>query len=338
MAAKSKTLKELQALKQSGQLSDRQQTRLNYLQQQEQQKKPAPQNQQQKPQQQQKKKGVNVIKDPEVKQAVKEDIAVADIEAKKGIQYANVNQEGPFGSRTYEQDAQGNIIQKDVLDPEQQAIVDADTQLSQMGRDIAQQQIGNFAQQFNPQLAQRTSQGDMLADRARIEDEVFARLTRDFDDQENRERQRLEQRLYETGNVPGTPNYEREMQAFNSRFDRARQEARQNAVSMGGEEWARGFNINEALIGNQLNQAGQIRNQQLGELSTFANFGPGARLPNFQGFQGVQYDLNSPSEINSAFTQLDQNQQALNLKRAGAGGAPAQQSPFNNTPPPYLGG
>lgn len=320
-----KEIKKLKEAKKAGTLSDRQATRLNFLQKKEQTTAPAPQTKQ-------RKTGVQAIKKPEIRQAVKEDLGVAKQVAEENLKLGNVNQEGPFGSRTFETDESGVTTQKDQLDAGQQQIVDSDTELSQMGREMALAQMGNFQQPFNPQLANRTSSGDMLADRQRIEEEVFGRLTRDLGDQENQERQRLEQRLYETGNVPGTPNYDREMQAFNSRFDRARQEARQNAVSMGGEEWTRGFNINEALIGNQLNQSGQIRNQQLGELGTFANFGPGARLPNFQGFQGTSMDIASPSSIDAAFTQLNQNQQTIN--RRNAGGAAAPTSPFNNTLPP----
>ena len=72
------------------------------------------------------------------------------------------------------------------LDPSQQGILNADNQLSQTGRNLANSNLqgGNFGQSYTPQTMQRDYTG-AVADRSRIEDEVFKKLTKGVEDQQN---------------------------------------------------------------------------------------------------------------------------------------------------------
>lgn len=266
---------------------------------------------------------------------------VQDYQTRQNVGLANPNTFNPFGSQTVTFDEQGNPIVNQSLSQGQQGILERDTGLSTMGRDLAIQRFGQgaYGQEFNPQLAARTSTGDLNADRARIEDEVFGRLTRTTNRDFDRERQQMEQDLYNRG-IPMEQWQNRpEMQALNERYDTLRQNARAQATELGGQEMSRSFGQNEQLIANQLSQQQGIRNQNLGELGTFAGFGTGLQVPNFQAYQGPQAQYSNPTQIGLSKEELEiRRRAASNAMKAmsGGGGGAADSSPFYNSPPPGL--
>jgi hypothetical protein len=188
----------------------------------------------------------------------------------------------------------------------------------------------------------------MLADRQRIEDQVFASLTRDTDMQYGREKASLEQNLYNRG-IPysNDPNseYQKMMGDLNRRYDDIKMNAKNQAVQMGGDEWTRTFGINEQLIANQMSQQQGIRNQQIGEVGALGQLGTGLQVPNFQAYQGSQFDMANPLEAKAVMGQLNNQQQQLQIQQqaankigsGGGGGQPQEPaSPFYNTAPPGL--
>lgn len=275
-----------------------------------------------------------------VPKAFRTEAKFQDYVANQNLKYGNANEQGPFGTKktTYDQNGQPTVNYE--LNQDQQNILDQDSQLSQMGRQFAMDRFGQggFNQQFNPQLSQRTSTGDLNADRARIEDEVFGRLTRTTNRDFDREKQQTEQDLYSRG-IPMQEWANRpEMQALNERYDTLRQNARAQATELGGQEMSRSFGQNEQLIANQLSQQQGIRNQNLGELGTFAGFGTGLQVPNFQAFQGTQYNMPmGPMAYDLAQQELAiRRRAAANVGRGGGGGSSAESSPFVNSGPPGL--
>ena len=176
----------------------------------------------------------------------------------------------------------------DKLSPSEQGIYTGGTDLTNQALDMAGANLGGtkLGAAFDPTLAERTTSGDLLADRQRIEDEVFGRLTRDMDTNFSKDQQQLEQTLANKGIPFVSECYKQEMQNLNDRYDRSKLDARRQATELGGGEFSRSFGIGEQLRANQLSEQQGIRNQQLGEVGTLANTGPG--LQNFFNMAGIQ--------------------------------------------------
>lgn len=250
--------------------------------------------------------------------------SVAGIEQNANIanQY---RQEGEFGgSQTVTEDAEGNVTVDRSLSPEQQGILDAENRISGAGRGVAESILRNkgadFEAGFNPTLTARTTTGDINKDRARIEDEVFNRYTKDLDQNFDRDKQKLEAELLSRG-VPLTPEsvqYQRSMEELNKRYDNQRIEARQRAVEKGGEEFSRSFGIGEQLRGNELNEQSGIRSQQIGEVGAFAGMGPGIRQDQFNAYDPYKLDLPDPTAIQVAKTGLRQGSRGLDINQQNA--------------------
>lgn len=232
---------------------------------------------------------------------------------------------GPYGgSMTTTKDEQGNVIVTTELSPEQKGLLAAENYISGMGLGIGSSILRNKAAEFeagfNPNLTARTTTGDINQDRARIEEEVFKRYTKDLDQNYDRDKQRMEAELLSRG-VPLTPEstqYQRAMEELNKRYDNQRIEARQRAVEKGGEEFSRSFGIGEQLRGNELSEQSAIRSQQIGEIGAFAGMGPGIRQDQFTPFTPNKVELPDPTAIQVAKTGLKQGQQGLDISKQNA--------------------
>lgn len=274
-------------------------------------------------------------------------------EAQTNIKINNPNVTGPTGSQKVVQNADGSASVEQSLSPDQQDILDKNEGLSQKGLDLAINQLGGsgLGTAFNPQLAGRTTTGDMNADRARIENEVFSRLTRDMDQEYGNSKQGKEAELANRGIAYSSdPNsrYQQELTGIDKRYDSVKADARQRAAEIGGTELQRSFGINEQLIANQMSQQQGVRNQNLQEVGGLSNMGAGLLLPNFQPYQGANYDPANPAALDQAFRQLGLSQQEINLQKkalaqkgggGGGGGGQAQpvaSSPFYTSAPPGL--
>ncbi len=288
------------------------------------------------------KKEANKIKT--VQGAIAADTQIADKVANQNVQLGTAGiQSNPFGTQTIERDpVTGQVIQNQTLSGNQSAILAGGEDLSKAGLAAAQNvfQGSNLGQAFNPQLAARTTSGDMMTDRARIEDEVFGRLTRGMNEEKGRERSQLEQNLFNRGIPVGSELFNQQMSEFDRRYDTRTQDARAQAAELGGAEWQRGFGINEQLIANQLSQAQGIQNQNLSNIGSLSQMGTGLQLPQFTGYQGATYSQPGATETYATLQGVKQNQQQINQQRrpAGGGGGAAQPaapaSPFVNSLPP----
>jgi hypothetical protein len=209
-----------------------------------------------------------------------------------------------------------------------------------MGRDQA---VGMFGQYFDPNQQRRALGSDFQADRARMEDEVFGRLTRGMGEQKERDRQQLEQTLHNRGIPVGSALFNQQMDQFTKQYADRELDARAQATQMGGQEYERNFNIQEGRLKNEL-----------GELGYMAGFGTGFQSPQFQGYQGVQ--MAAPSALDSKIgimgakdnrtaleiqreqleierQKLDLQAQQISMMNKPSGGT-APKSPFNSTPVP----
>lgn len=277
-----------------------------------------------------------------VRQGVQTEQQVADFVAGKNQQLQNPNQYNPFGSQTVSTDEYGNVSINQQLSPEQQRILDYENQITGTARGLAAQRLnaGTFGSEFNPELAARTATGDLLADRARIEEETYGRLTRNLDRDYQAEKERREQTLMNRGIAlrPDDPTYQAYMQDLEDNYNQQKEAARGQAVQFGGDEFARSFGIGEQLRANQFSEQQGIRNQQFGEIGSLGQMGLGLQLPQFQAYNPIGYALTSPIDVSNQLAQIRIAQQNANTSRmaasrvgGGGGGAPAPaqpQSPF----------
>ena len=283
-----------------------------------------------------------------VSDAIEASEDVADVEAGKGLRYGNVTkQTGALGdSREIIYDDQGRPVEmRDRLSADQQGISDADMGISNAGRSAALGQLGSgaFGQSYRPDTAQRTVGGDLFgADRKRIEDSVFNNLTRNLQKDKAQEWGDQEQALADRGVAidPRDPSYQKARENIDRRYDEVSANARDRATQIGGQELTNAFGMQEQGIANQFSQGWGNRQNQLGEVSNLANMGPGLRTGNFQGFQGVGYDIADPvaTDLGYKADRRENRTAGAALSRLGGGSqgpqAPAApESPFNAQQP-----
>lgn len=126
---------------------------------------------------------------------------------------------------------------------------------------------------FDPNLTARTSTGDTVADRRRIEDSVFASLTRNVDRDAAKSKDEFEQSLANRGIPidPNDPQYREMLRQHNERYDTLKANAQQDAVKMGGDEYSRSTGTNETMRANDFSQQAGARAQNAGEASTLGS-------------------------------------------------------------------
>lgn len=205
-------------------------------------------------------------------------------------------------------------------------------ELANAGADLALQnlQATNLGSAFNPTLTDRPLTGQLEADRARIEEAVFGRLTRGLEDDYRRGREQAEQNLRNAG-IPFSTNpdsqYQQRLGAFDKRFDDARLAARQTAIGIGGDEYQRAFGIGEQLRQNQLGEQSGIRNQQLSEVGNLSNVGLGGAI-SFEQLADADKDRILQEALAKLQAKTAKEVAQINNRPSG-GGSPNADSPFN---------
>lgn len=191
-------------------------------------------------------------------------------------------------------------------------------------------EVTNLQNAFDPVLSARQSSGDLNADRGRIEQDIYGRLTRDLEGDYKRSREQNEQTLRNKG-IPfsADPNsrYQQELGALDRRFDDARLTARQTATQLGGEEFSRQFGIGETLRQNQLGEQSGVRNQRIGEQTALSAIGQ-------PGYQASQSNLTNQQQLANqlaianiqARTSKDVAR-IQNKRRIGGGGGTTSSAP-----------
>jgi hypothetical protein len=97
-------------------------------------------------------------------------------------------------------------------------------------------------------------------ERARIEDAVYKKLTKNVDRDYNKEFDAMEQRMYNRGIPldPSNPAYKQEMDALNEKYANIKESASGQAVQMGGEELARTFGMGQAAHQQTVSDIGAL--------------------------------------------------------------------------------
>ena len=280
--------------------------------------------------------------------AAEAEMLAEDFNANKTIEYNNPFTMTPFGSSGLMRDANGNLVYSQNLSPEQQGILNAQQGLTTASLNSVSDRLGGFSGDFNPNLTDRSMQDDLIAERQRIEDQLYGRLTRNLERDRGRELESAEQTLYNKG-IPFSADpesrYQKELSVIQQRYDDRDANARAQATQLGGDEFLRQFGAQEQLRANQLAEQGGIRSTNLGELGTLQGFGSGLMLPNLPGYQGPgAYNPYSPFDIWSTmqgnlqgWQGVRQGQQAVDQARptygGGGGGYAPPATPVDPGPP-----
>ena len=172
-------------------------------------------------------------------------------------------------------------------------------------------------------------------------DQLYSQNMELVDKTFDRKRQQMEQRLYETGNPPGTPGYEARMKEFNDDYENARKSASANATQTAGQEFERSFNLGTQGRQNYIGEQVLGRTQPMSELGMLAGFGGGPTVnPQFSGFQPIQYT--GPQYLPYLQAGMDQalGWGAINKPTGGGGYSdPGPSFSFGGMPPsgtPYI--
>lgn len=221
--------------------------------------------------------------------------SAADAEVQRQDKLNNPNQQNPYGNREIVTDKYGNKTIKDTLSQNQQGILGSDELLSKAGRDLSYQQLaeGNFGTSFTPQTSSRSMGADFMADRNRIEDAIYSKFTRGIDDKEKADRAELEAQLRNQGitySDDPKSQYQMRMKDLNTRYDTARENARQTSIQEGGNEYKTDFGIQEQRIANEYSQGLGTHQQRWNDIQNLSNLGGGPRDPNFQSYAPAGYD------------------------------------------------
>ena len=257
----------------------------------------------------------------DVKEPFQTERKVEDFETSQQLKYGNATNVGPTGTSRLTYDENGNPVYTESLSPEQQAILDAGQTLTQTGQGLAQQGLANYSS-FAP--------GDYGDERTRVEQAAFESLTRDLDENYARDLDSMEQTLANRGIPldPNNPRYQQEREALDKRYDRAKLEARQSAVSVGGQE-----------LGAEYQRNLTTHQQGLSDISSLQQQGTGLLLPNLPGYQAPDYELPGAIETRALLEQLKQSGSLTDaqirqidaaISQMGAGGEEEE------APPPFM--
>ena len=228
---------------------------------------------------------------------------VQNQQAQDNLRYNNPVFNGIGGGQSTSIDPNtGQPVVNQWLSPDQQNLYNTENQFSQEGLKAALGMLGN-PQDFN---------------RQQIEDSVFNNLTRSINQDKTRDQKALEENLAGRGIPVGSEAYNSAMGQFNQRYDDLNTQARDRATQFGGEEMSRRADI--------INRLGGV--------------GPGLRTPNMPGFQGTQVQYGNPAELDLAYKQLrlqrrQQRAQEAALRKVGSGGGGGRSGPSTPESPFY---
>ena len=252
--------------------------------------------------------------DNKTQDALTNEADVAAYETKQNVNSLNADTVGPLGSSTTDIDANGNVVQTNKLSDNQQAILSGGEGLTKMGQDLAKDQLEGYKP--------LTMGEDVTSDRARIEDEVFSRLTRNTDRDYQNEKKQLEQTLYNRGISldPSDPQYKSNMDALNERYDTQKSNARAYATELGGQELTRSYGITKST-----HDAG------LTDAQSLENMGTGLMMPQTPGYNGTSTDLSNPTDLDLAFKEFAaknklNDAQIAELRRRNSGGSTTESA------------
>lgn len=256
-----------------------------------------------------------------------------------GAALNRVNQSNPYGSTTYRDLGNDQWEQTTSLSPDQQAILDAQERNQIDLGQIAGQRLGQVGSQgafsleglpsrvtnvSGPALQSGVNLSDLgslptdfSAERARAEQALYGRASRFLDPQFQQEEEATRTRLINSGNTEGSEAWNNAMADLARRKEAAYGDARDRAITAGGDEASR-------MLADVLRSRGQTVSERFGQ-GEFANTAQG------QAFQQALTNAGLSNEGRAAALseRLTERNQPLQEFMSLYGGAPApgMQSP-----------
>jgi hypothetical protein len=237
--------------------------------------------------------------------------AAANLDAARaGFRLNNPDQQTPFGSRTFAplEGQQDRYQMTDVLNPEQQAIVDAQQKatlgLTQLAGSQTERLQGTLDKPFDPTstlpatptaptaegIAPLPGQGlrdipgadDFGAERSRVEDALVSRYERFNRPEIEQGREDLMTRLSNQGHAVGGEAWQKSVDRFDRQTSQQTSDIRDRAVAAGGAEQSRLLQDAMAARGQRFGEQAQVQGLDLATQSQLYGMGQGARERSLQ--------------------------------------------------------
>lgn len=234
-----------------------------------------------------------------------------------------MNQVTPYGSLTYTGTAgEPDRTRTTTLSRPGQQQLDQYNQLATTLGGLAQTQAGYIpTSQFTlPEGGARPD--DFSADRQKVEEATYERLSNLLNKDFGRQESRLENKLIQSGNPLGSEGYEGAYDQFNTMRNEALSNAAMDAVRAGGAEQSRIYGLSQSARGQDINEALLQRSQPMNELAALLQGSPATQSPQFG--QAAQYQA-APADYQGAANmayqgQMNQYNAAQQNRQAGLGG------------------
>lgn len=181
--------------------------------------------------------------------------------------------------------------QTTTLSPEEQRQLDLTNQINEQALKFGQGQLGQVEGALKDPLSfdgLPDIYRDTSADRQRVEDAVYNRMTSRLDDRYGRDQSALENRLANQGIVQGSEAYTNAMKDFDYGKNDAYQSAADQAIIAGGNEQNRLFGLDIQGRQQGIQERSLQRSQPVNELAALLGFGGGVQSPQFQPTGGQQ--------------------------------------------------
>ena len=170
-----------------------------------------------------------------------------------------VNQQSDFGTLQYTKNADGTYTANNKASGANAEILQNGQAGAAMGSRMAGSILsGSYIKPFSLDQVQTQRFGDYNQERSRIEDATYNRLTRGLEDNYKQGLEDKKQELYNRGIPIGSAAYNNEMNRFENQYNNQRQDARAQAVAMGGDQTQQAYNIQS---GNRANEIGELQGQ-----------------------------------------------------------------------------
>ena len=270
-------------------------------------------------------------------EAAAEETAASNKEALNYQTWANrPNQNTPFGSTSWGSEATVDPAtglpvtqwtQNTTLDPESQRAVDAQLGLtadrSELGRSMYGRMEGEFADPMDwgslPEI------GGAAGARNAAEENLYSRATSRLDPQWEQREDQTAAKLAAQGLRPGDPAYDQAMSNMAMERTDAYDRAQSSAISGGGAEGERTFNMESKDRNRQLAEDMQKRGFSLNEINAIIS-GQQVGMPSMPGFTnagnsgGTDYSGAAQQGFQSEMDQFSGDQALLQGLMSGAGG------------------
>lgn len=200
-----------------------------------------------------------------------------------------VNEVTPYGTSTYTptgESADGiEQYQRTVeLNPEEQAILDQQRQVSSQLNNLAGDQVGRvetaLAEPFNYDGLPEAPEASEDARQQTI-DALYGQYSSRLDPQFDEDQAALETQLANQGIAVGSDAYNSRLESFGRTRNDAYNSALNQAVASGGAEQSRLFGLQGAARERGIQEKSYLRNLPLNEVATLMGSAPGITMPEF---------------------------------------------------------